>query len=169
MINKKIEDILNEQINKEFYSAYLYLAMSTYFSERGYMGLANWTRVQAREEVDHGMIIFDHILARNGEIHLKQLATPKYNPGDPVDIFLQAYEHEVSVTKAIDAIAKTAQEENDFATRNFIDWFLKEQVEEEEQTLNIVNELKLYGSDRGALFHIDEKLGQREYEPPTGL
>ncbi len=169
MINKKLESALNEQINKEFYSAYLYLAMSALLSENSYLGLANWARVQAREEVDHAMIIFDHILARGGEVHLKQIDTPEYTSGGPLEIFQQAYEHEVFVTQSIDKIAKLAQEENDFATRNFLNWFLSEQVEEEEQTLDIVNELKLYGQDCGAMFHIDEKLGQRKYEPPTGL
>jgi ferritin len=169
MINEKIENILNEQINKEFYSAYLYLAMSAFFSENSYFGFANWTKVQAREEVDHAMIIYDHILSRNGEVRLKQIDTPEYKAGSPVEIFQQAYDHEVSVSNAIDEIAKLAQEEGDFATRNFINWFLKEQIEEEEQTLDIVNELELYGADCGALYHIDEKLGRRVYEPPTGL
>ena len=169
MLNERIENILNEQINKEFYSAYLYLAMSAYFNENAYFGLANWTRVQAREEVDHAMILFDHILSRNGSVRLKQIDTPEYKAGEPIEIFQQAYDHEVSVSRAIDEIAKMAQEENDYTTRNFINWFLKEQIEEEEQTLDIVNELKIYGNDRGALYHIDENLGRRVYEPPAGV
>ncbi|MDR1167278.1 MAG: ferritin [Heliobacteriaceae bacterium] len=167
MINEQIENILNEQINKEFYSAYLYLAMSAFFNESGFFGLANWTKVQAREEIDHGMIIFDHILERNGDVMLKEINAPDVEFTTPLEVFTLAYEHEKTVTASIDEIAKDSQDECDFATRNFINWYIKEQIEEEAQTLDIVNRLKLFGDDKAALYHIDAELGLRVYEPPA--
>ena len=99
MINKKIEEVLNAQINKEFYSAYLYLAMSAYFDEIGLKGFSNWTKVQAREEVDHGMILFDYLIARNGNVELKQIEAPEYGFNDPLQVFEKIYNHEKFVTE----------------------------------------------------------------------
>lgn len=164
VINENIENILNRQINKEFYSAYLYLAMSAYFEELGLKGFANWTKVQAREEVDHGMILFDYIVERNGKVKFTQVEAPDTQFENPLQIFEKAYAHEKSVTEGIDCIANTAYEECDLATRNFINWYIAEQVEEEANTRDVVQKLQLFGDNKCALYHIDEDLSKREYK-----
>ncbi len=163
MINKKVEDILNAQINKEFYSAYLYLAMSAYFDEIGLKGFSNWTKVQAREEVDHGMILFDYLIARNGRVEFNQIDIPETNFNEPLQVFEKIYEHEKSVTAAINSVASMSEDECDLATRNFIDWYIAEQVEEEANVYEVIKKLKMFGSDKSILYLIDKELGGREY------
>ena len=167
MISDKIRDILNEQINKEFYSAYLYLAMSAYFSEIGLYGFSNWTKIQAREEIDHGMILFEYILNRKSQVRLTQLETPSLNLSDPLDVFEQIYDHERSITSSIDGVADMSEGECDLATRNFIDWYLHEQIEEEASVLRVISKLKAFGSEKSALYLIDKELGSREYSAPS--
>ncbi len=164
MINTKVEEILNEQINKEFYSAYLYLAMSAHFDEIGLRGFCHWTKVQAREEVDHGMIIFDYLIARNGNVNLKQIEAPQADFQDPLQIFEKSYEHEKSVTSSIECVAYMSEDECDMATRNFIDWYIAEQVEEEATVFEIIKKLRMFGSDKTILYHLDKELAQREYK-----
>ena len=164
MINTKVEEILNEQINKEFYSAYLYLAMSAHFDEIGLRGFCHWTKVQAREEVDHGMIIFDYLIARNGNINLKQIEAPQADFQDPLQIFEKIYEHEKSVTSSIECVAYMSEDQCDMATRNFIDWYIAEQVEEEATVFGIIKKLQMFGSDKTILYHLDKELAQREYK-----
>ena len=164
MINTKVEEILNEQINKEFYSAYLYLAMSAHFDEIGLRGFCHWTKVQAREEVDHGMIIFDYLIARNGNINLKQIEAPQADLQDTLQIFEKIYEHEKSVTSSIECVAYMSEDECDMATRNFIDWYIAEQVEEEATVFEIIKKLQMFGSDKTILYHLDKELAQREYK-----
>ncbi len=163
MINKKIEEILNAQINKEFYSAYLYLAMSAYFDEVGLQGFSNWTKVQAREEVDHGMILFDYIIARNGNVEFKQIEAPTGDFHEPLQVFEMIYEHEKSVTASIDVVAGMTEDECDLATRNFIDWYIAEQVEEEKNVYEIIKKMKMFGSEKSVLYHLDLELAKREY------
>ena len=164
MINTKVEEILNEQINKEFYSAYLYLAMSAHFDEIGLRGFCHWTKVQAREEVDHGMIIFDYLIARNGNINLKQIEAPQADFQNPLQIFEKIYEHEKSVTSSIECVAYMSEDECDMATRNFIEWYIAEQVEEEATVFEIIKKLQMFGSDKTILYHLDKELAQREYK-----
>ncbi|MBD5401191.1 ferritin [bacterium] len=167
MISDKIRDILNEQINKEFYSAYLYLAMSAYFSEIGLYGFSNWTKVQSREEIDHGMILFEYVLNRKSQVKLQQLEMPTLELNGPIGVFDQIYEHERSITSAIDCVADMTEGECDLATRNFIDWYLKEQIEEEASVLRIISKLKAFGAEKSALYLIDRELATREYSAPT--
>ena len=164
MINTKVEEILNEQINKEFYSAYLYLAMSAHFDEIGLRGFCHWTKVQAREEVDHGMIIFDYLIARNGNINLKQIEAPQADFQDTLQKKEKIYEHEKSVTSSIECVAYMSEDECDMATRNFIDWYIAEQVEEEATVFEIIKKLQMFGSDKTILYHLDKELAQREYK-----
>lgn len=164
MINTKVEEILNEQINKEFYSAYLYLAMSAHFDEIGLRGFCHWTKVQAREEIDHGMIIFDYLIARNGNVNLKQIEVPQADFQDQLQIFEKIYEHEKSVTSSIECVAYMSEDECDMATRNFIDWYIAEQVEEEATVFEIIKKLRMFGSDKTILYHLDKELAQREYK-----
>lgn len=164
MINEKVENVLNAQINKEFYSAYLYLAMSAYFDEIGLFGFANWTKVQAREEVDHGMILFDYIIDRNGTVNLQQIDVPERSFENPLQVFEKVYDHERYVTESINCVASMTEDECDLATRNFINWYIAEQVEEEANAWDIITKLKMFGEDKSALFLYDQELGQREYQ-----
>lgn len=167
MISDKIRDILNAQINKEFYSAYLYLAMSAYFSEIGLYGFSHWTKVQSKEEIDHGMILFEYILNRKSQVKLQQLDVPSIDMKGPVEVFEQIYQHERSITSSIDSVANMSEGECDLATRNFIDWYLKEQIEEETSVLRIISKLKAFGTEKSALYLIDRELSEREYSTPN--
>ena len=115
MISEKVENILNSQINKEFYSAYLYLAMSAYFDEIGLYGFSNWTKIQAKEEVEHGMIIFDYIIERDGKVKLEQINSPERNFENPLRVFEKILEHEIYVTESINCVASLSEDECDLA------------------------------------------------------
>lgn len=163
MINDKVKEILNEQINKEFYSAYLYLSMGAYLSDMGMYGISKWMEIQAREEIDHGMILFDYILKRKAKIEFKALSAPEIEFNGVEDIFEKAYEHEKTISSSINRIASLTENECDLATRNFIDWYLKEQIEEEDNVLRILSKLKAFGADKASLYLLDNELGKREY------
>ena len=164
VINPKVEDILNAQINKEFYSAYLYLAMSAYFDEIGLKGFSNWTKVQAKEEMDHGMILFDYVIERDGNVDLRQIEAPVKNFNDPLQVFEMIYEHEKSVTESIECVATLSEDECDMATRHFINWYISEQVEEEANVLDVIKKIKMFGTEYPILYHIDKELMGREYK-----
>jgi ferritin len=164
MISDKIRDMLNEQINKEFYSAYLYLSMSAYFAQVGLYGFSNWTKVQSKEEIDHGMILFEYVIGRNSQIHLNQIDMPTFEMKSPLGVFEQIYQHERSITSAIDCVAQMSEGDCDLATRNFIDWYLEEQIEEEAMVSRIISKLKAFGEEKSALYLIDKELAQREYK-----
>ena len=163
MINSKVEDILNAQINKEFYSAYLYLAMSAYFDEIGLKGFAHWTKVQAKEEMDHGIIIFNYIIERDGNIDLRPVQAPAKDFSNPLQVFEMILTHEKEVTSNIEQVANLSENECDRATRHFIDWYIKEQVEEEAQVLDVIKMIKMFGTEQSVLYHIDKDLMKREY------
>lgn len=161
MISETINKILNEQINKEFYSGYLYLSMSAHLKELGLNGFAKWTRLKAKEEVEHGLKIFDYLIDCNSFVTLKQIRTPEFEFQGILSIFNHIYEHEQCITRAIMAIAQKADEENDRTTLNFMDWFIAEQIEEEEAVKNIIKRLELFGEDKVALYLMDKELGER--------
>ena len=161
MISDKMNEVLNEQINKEFYSGYLYLSMSAHLKELGLCGFASWMRLQAKEEVQHGLKIFDYLIDCNSFVTLKQIRTPEFEFNGILSIFNHIYEHEKCITNAIMEIAKKAEEESDRMTLNFIDWFIAEQVEEEEAVKNIIKRLELFGEDKVALFLMDKELSER--------
>lgn len=167
VISEKIENILNEQINREFYSAYLYLAISAHFDEIGLKGFSNWTRIQAREEVDHGMILFDYIIERQGNVNLKQIETPDTEFGNPLDIFKKIFDHERYVTDCINCVANMSDEDCDFATRYFINWYISEQVEEEANVDDVIKKLEMFGDEKAALYHLDKELMTRAYKQHT--
>ena len=167
VISEKIENILNEQINKEFYSAYLYLAISGYFDEMGLKGFSHWTRVQAKEEMDHGMILFDYIIERQGKVNLKQIEMPDTDFGTPLDVFKKIYAHEKYVTDSINCVANMTDEECDLATRHFINWYISEQVEEEANVDDIIKKLEMFGEEKSILYHLDKELKERSYKPHT--
>lgn len=164
MINEKVQNILNSQINKEFYSAYLYLAMSAYFDEIGLYGFSNWTKVQAREEMDHGMILFDYIIERDGKVQLEQINSPDREFHNPLQVFEKILEHEKYVTESINCVASMSEDECDLATRHFINWYISEQVEEEANARDVITKLKMFGDEKAALYHLDKDLEQRVYK-----
>ena len=161
MISESINEILNEQINKEFYSGYLYLSMSAHLKELGLFGIASWMRHQAKEEVEHGLKIFDYLINCDSFVTLKQIRTPEFEFNGFLSIFNHIYEHEKCITKAIMSIAQKADEECDRTTLNFIDWFISEQIEEEEAVKNIIKRLELFGEDKTAIYLMDKELGER--------
>ena len=164
MINEKVQNVLNSQINKEFYSAYLYLAMSAYFDEIGLEGFANWTGVQAKEEIDHGMILLNYIIERDGQVKLTNIEAPERDFNNPLQVFEKILEHEKYVTDSINCVAHMSDDECDLATRHFINWYISEQVEEEANARDVIDKLKMFGSEKAALYHIDCELKKREYK-----
>ncbi len=158
MISERIINIINEQINREFYSGYLYLSISAYFREIGLFGFAHRTKEQAAEEMEHGMKLFGFIIDMNGKVELKQIATPEFKMGSPVEIYQKIYEHEQSITAAIMDVARYAEEECDRTTLSFIDWYINEQIEEERSALDIIKRLKAFGEDKASLFLMDNEL-----------
>lgn len=164
MISDNILRLLNEQINKEFYSAYLYLSMAAYFNKIGLFGFANWTGVQAKEEVDHGMIIFDYIIDRRGTVELVKLDTPDSDFRNALETFEKAFAHEQTVTASIYNIARIADEEGDMATKLLMNWFIKEQVEEEEHVHSKIERIKLFGDNCTSLYLMDKEMSERIYQ-----
>ncbi len=169
MLNKNVEGILNAQINKEFYSAYLYLGMSAYFEQLGLKGFSNWTKVQAQEEMEHGMIIFNYIQERDGDIELQEIEKPDNDFQNPLQVFEKILEHEKEVTSNIERVANLSEDECDRATRHFINWYISEQVEEEAQVLDVIKKIKFFGTDCTILYHLDKELGEREYKSSNYL
>ena len=167
MLNPKIQDALNEQINAELYSSYLYLSMSACFESKNLAGMANWMRIQAQEELLHAMKFFDFINERSGRVVLTQIEAPQTEWNAPLEAFENALEHEEKVTGLINALVDLSLAESDHATNTFLQWFVTEQVEEEAAAQTIVDKLKLVGDNPVALFMIDGELAQRTPPPPT--
>ncbi len=161
MISVKINEILNEQINKEFFSGYLYLSMSAYMKELGLFGFSSWLKLQAKEEVEHGLKLFDYIIERNSFVTLKQIRTPEFEFQGVISVFNKIYEHEKCITDSVMKVAKAAEEESDRTTLSFIDWFINEQIEEEQNIKSIIKRLELFGDDKVALYLMDKELGER--------
>lgn len=162
MISEKINNIINEQINLEFYSGYLYLSMSAHLKEIGLFGFASWMRIQAKEEVEHGLKLLDYLIERNSFVTLKQIRTPEFEFNGVVSIFNHIYEHEKNITSCVMKIAKAAEDECDRTTLSFIDWFINEQIEEEQNIKDILKRLELFGDEKTSLFLMDHELGKRD-------
>ena len=167
MINKKMEDALNRQVNAELYSAYLYLSMESYFKSLNLNGFANWMRVQTQEEVTHAMKIYDFINERGGRITLKAIEGPPTKWDSPLAVFEAVYAHEQKVTGLINDLVDLAIKEKDHATNSFLQWFVNEQVEEESSADEIVQQLKIMEDAPGGMFMLDRELGQRVFTPPA--
>lgn len=162
MLSKKLQDALNEQINAELFSAYLYLSMSAYFESVKRPGMAHWMRVQVGEEQVHAMKLFAHVVERGGRVTLKAIDTPQAEWASPLAAFEGAYAHEQKVTGLINDLVKVAREEKDAAADAFLQWFVKEQVEEEETADEIVQKLKTIKDAPDDLRKLDGELGQRQ-------
>ena len=168
MFNQKIENELNKQINKELFSSYLYMSMSAYFQSVDLLGFANWMHVQAQEELTHAQKIYDFINERNGRVMLESIEKPQTDWESPLVAFQDALKHEEFITASINNIVTVANEEKDYATQIFLQWFVTEQVEEEASANEIINKLKLMKDAPGAIFMLDRELAQRQFTPtPT--
>lgn len=167
MISKKMEKALNEQINAEAYSAYLYLSMAAYFEAENLPGLASWMRIQTQEETAHALKFFDFVNERRGRVILKAIDQPPKEWESPLVAFEAAFEHEQLVTGRINDLVNLAVQEKDHATNAFLQWFVNEQVEEETSVDTIVQMLKMAEKAPGAMFMIDRELGQRTFTPPA--
>lgn len=161
-IKPKVQQILNEQINHEIYSAYLYLAMAAYFTKEGWNGFAHWMKKQASEEMEHAMKIFDYLYERQGEVSLMAIAKPKLSWVSPLAAFKEAYEHELKVTDLINKCFDVAVAQKDRATESFLEWFIDEQVEEEASADEIVQKLKMVKGSPNGLFILNKELAQRK-------
>lgn len=162
MLKKSIEDALNKQLNAELYSSYLYLSMSAYCETVPLKGFAKWLRMQAEEEKAHGMKFFDYIIEAGGTVKLAKIDAPKTEWKSVGDVFNQVYEHEKKVTALINGLMDLAIKEKDYATQNFLGWFVKEQVEEEANASEIQAQIKMMGDIVGHLFWLDHELGKRK-------
>ena len=166
MINEKVGNILNEQVNKELYSAYLYLSMSAYFSDIGLLGFANWMRVQTQEETAHAMLIYDFLINRGCKVDLTAIDAAPGSWGTPLSVIEAALKHEIYVTGLINNIVAVAEEVHDRATMSYMNWFVDEQVEEEANAKEIIDKLKLIGDDKSALYLLDKDLAARVFVQP---
>lgn len=167
MLTNKMESALNTQINEEFWAAYLYLSMSAYFTSKGLPGFANWMHVQAQEETTHAMKIYNYVLERDGHVALEPIKGVTITWDSPLAAFQAALEHEQSVTRMINKLVDTAIEEGDHATRNMLQWFVSEQVEEESSAKEIVDALKLIGDNGFGLYSMDKDLATRTFVDST--
>jgi ferritin len=168
MFGAAIQDAMNEQMKNEFYAAYQYLSMAAYCESENLPGFAHWMRAQAREETEHAMKFYDFILGRNGRVVLQAIEGPVVEFGSPLEVFERALEHEQKVTAMINDLYGLAVKENDYASQTFLQWFVTEQVEEEKNTGDVVETLKMIGDKSEALFLLDRELARREGdEEPT--
>jgi ferritin len=167
MLKEKMIEALNKQINEEFYSSYLYLSMSAYFDNIGLKGFANWMRIQAMEERDHAMKLFDYLLSQGAEVKLMEIKEPQHKWDGVKDAIGEALKHEQHITQCINNLVDIAEELKDRATNNLLQWYIDEQVEEEENAREILDKLELIGDSKQALFMLDKDLAQRVYTPIT--
>ncbi|MDD1673945.1 MAG: ferritin [Methanomicrobiales archaeon] len=161
-MKESLQEALNKQMNREFYSSYLYLAMSGYFKSLALLGFAKWMRIQAKEEWGHGMKFFEYLGERGAAVKLFAIDTPPAKWSSPLKVFEESYKHEQKVTGWIYELVNLAIKEQDHATNNMLQWFVKEQVEEEAHASMIVEQMKMAGSEGPSLLMIDHALGKRE-------
>jgi len=167
MIDQRMQEALNKQINAEIYSAYLYLSMSAHFQSVNLAGFANWMRVQWQEELAHALKFYDYVNERGGRVVLQAVEAPPSAWDSPLAVFEHVYQHEQKVTGMINKLVDLAVEIRDHATNNVLQWFVAEQVEEEASADEVVQKLKLVGDDPSALFMIDRELAQRVFVAPA--
>lgn len=167
MLTERMENALNAQINAEMYSSYMYLAMAAYFEDKSLPGCAAWMKAQAQEELFHAMKFFDYVHERGGRVALQAIETPPSKWSSVVAVFEDTLAHEQKVTALINDLVDLALELKDHATNNFLQWFVAEQVEEEDSVKAVVDKLKLMGEAAGGMFMIDRELGQRTFTPPA--
>ena len=161
MLSKAIQDAINNQINKELYSSYLYLAMSTYYAESNFSGFASWMKVQSTEEYGHAMKFYGYVIERNGHVELETIEKPNAKFKSPADVFKQVLEHEQKVTAMINKLYELAIKEKDYPTQIMLEWFITEQLEEEKSAGDILDQLKMVGDSPVSLIMMDRQLAAR--------
>lgn len=164
MIGKTMQDALNEQINKEFFSSYLYLSMAAYFEAKNLAGFAHWMRVQADEEREHAMKFYNFILESGGSVALKAIARPKSEWDSNIEVFQEAVGHEAQITASIHALYDLAMKEKDYPAQVMLQWFVTEQVEEEKNSAEIIAQLKMIENRDTAVLMLDHRLAKRAGE-----
>lgn len=166
-MNERVHELLNAQINKEFYSAYLYLQFSNYFEDAGLDGFANWYKIQAQEERDHAMLFYQYLQNENEKVTLEGIDKPAADHTSHMDVLKAGLAHEKYVTSLINDIYAAAYEVKDFRTMQFLDWFVKEQGEEENNADSLIKKFELYGSDPRSLYMLDSEMAARVYAAPS--
>lgn len=169
MLNKKIHDAINAQINAEMWSAYLYLSMSMDAENKGYKGVANWFYIQYREELDHARIFMNYLNSRDAKVELSAIEAVPTTWESVLQMFRETLAHEQKVTAMINAIGMLAHDENDFATANRMTWFIDEQVEEEESAREMVASAEAVEGNKYGMYMLDKELGGRAYTAPSPL
>lgn len=169
MLNKKVEEALNAQINAEMWSAYLYLSMAAYCHAEGQPGMAKWFEIQFQEEQDHAKIFFNYVNSRNGRVELKPIAEVPTQWESVLDVFESTLKHEQKVTEMINNLCALATEHNDFATQSMLKWFIDEQVEEEENAQTIIDNIKMIKDNGYGIYMLDKELGARTYTQAAPL
>ena len=168
-MNEKIYELINDQINKELYSAYLYLAISDYYKDAGLDGYANFYFIQAEEERDHALIFRKYLMENDCVPKLKAIDAPDKTFNNFLEPLKAAYEHEQYVTGLINNIYKVALEEHDYRACKFLEWFIDEQMEEEDTARDMITKMELFGESRHSLFELDAHLQSRSYSVPSPL
>ena len=166
-MDKKVHELLNDQINKELYSAYLYLDFSNYFKAAGLDGFANWYMIQAQEERDHAMLFYTYLQNENQEVTLEAIPKPDKVFTCSMDVLKAGLEHEKLVTSLINNIYGAAYDVREFRTMQFLDWFVKEQGEEETNANDLITKMELFGSDAKGLYMLNQELAARVYSAPS--
>lgn len=169
MLNQKIEEALNAQINAEMWSAYLYLSMAAYCHSQGNPGMGKWFEVQFQEEQDHAKIFFNYVISRGGNVVLKPIEAVPTAWNTILEVFESTLEHEQKVTALINNLFAITTAENDYATQSMLKWFIDEQVEEEETAQNIIDNLKMIKDNGYGLYMLDKELGARVYTQAAPL
>ncbi|MBQ4617664.1 MAG: ferritin [Clostridia bacterium] len=167
MVQPKVHELLNQQINKELYSAYLYLDISNYFKAAGLDGFANWYMVQAQEERDHAMLFYTYLQNENMTVTLEAIDKPDKVIKEHMDALKAGLEHEQYVTSLINDIYAAAYDDRDFRTMQFLDWFVKEQGEEETNANDLITKMELFGGDAKGLYMLNQELAARVYSAPS--
>ena len=167
MLNQSVAQLLNAQITAEFYSAYLYLDFSSYFQDTGLDGFANWYQVQAQEERDHAMLFYQYLHNNSAKVALEAVAKPERKAADTMGILKAGLEHEIYVTSLIHNLYDAAQQSKDFRTLQFLDWFVKEQGEEEKNAEDLIQKMELFGSEAKGLYMLNSELAARVYTAPS--
>ena len=167
MLKDNVAALLNQQVNKEFYSAYLYLDFANFYEDEGLKGFANWYRVQAQEERDHAMLMIQYLQNNDCKVTLEAIDKPSCTLKERMDPLQEGYKHEQYVTSLIHNIYTAAYDERDFRTMQFLDWFVKEQGEEETNASDLIKKMELFGDDAKSLYMLDSELGARVYAAPS--
>ena len=167
MLDKKVSELLNDQLNKEFYSAYLYLDFSIFYEDAGLDGFANWYKIQAQEERDHAMLMMQYLQNNGEKVTLEAIAKPDKVLDDKLHVLELGLEHEQYVTSLIHAIYDAAYSVRDFRTMQFLDWFVKEQGEEEKNAEDMIKKMKLFGDDAKSLYMLNSEMAARVYSAPS--